>query len=427
MDWTIQSNHRTLQGEIEIPGDKSISHRAIMFGATAKGKTTIENFLVGEDCLQTVSIYRALGVEIEVDGTDVTIQSNGIESWQSPTEPLYAGNSGTTARLSFGLFAASPTDITMTGDSYLNQRPMDRIVHPLRQMNARIERKERAYLPLRIVGTNLQATTYEPPVASAQVKSAVLLAGTQTNGRTTVIEKEKTRDHTERLLRAFGVEVEQNGYSISVTGPVRFQPTHVVVPGDISSAAFFLAGAAIVEGSDVTLKRVGLNETRTGIIDVLRQMNAHIEISNVRGEEGEPYGDIRIRHSPLRAITIEDPSLIPRLIDELPLVALLATQAEGTTIIRHAEELRVKETDRIEAVTEVLTTMGAKVTPLEDGFKIVGKTPLQNATVDTYGDHRIGMMAAIAALLTEEVTITDVSCINISYPTFQKDLETLLR
>lgn len=422
--WNITGHQLPYRGTLQVPGDKSISHRAIMFGAAAQGTTTVENFLTGEDCLHTVSIFQQLGVKIDVEGTNVLIQSEGFHAWKRPHAPLDAGNSGTTARLLLGLLAPSTIEAEITGDRYLRARPMNRIVDPLRQMNASIEGKT-DQLPLTVRGRSLRPIVYHPPVASAQVKSAVLLAGLHTEGTTTVIERAKTRDHTERLLEDFGVFVKEDGLSVSIDGPVQLEATKVIVPGDISSAAFFLVGAAITPGSDLTLQRVGLNETRTGIIDVLRAMGADLEISNV-STTGETYGDIRIQYAPLRAITLDDEALIPRLIDELPLIALLATQAEGTTTIRNAEELRVKETDRIEAVVNVLRTFGANISPLDDGFHIEGKTSLTGGVVDTYGDHRIGMMAAIAAKrATGETTITNPSCIAISYPQFAKDLETI--
>ena len=424
MSWQLTGSTAPYRGELQVPGDKSISHRAIMFGAVAKGKTTVENFLTGEDCLHTVSIFQQLGIAIDIEGTDVVIQSDGFEAWKSPRQPLDAGNSGTTARLLLGLLAPSTIEAEIIGDRYLCARPMNRIVNPLRQMNASIE-GEADQLPLVVRGQRLTSIIYESPVASAQVKSAVLLAGLHTEGTTTVIERAKTRDHTERLLESFGVFVKEDQLSVSVDGPVQLRPAHVVVPGDISSAAFFLVGAAITPGSDVTLRRVGLNDTRTGILDVLRAMGANIELSNV-STIGEKYGDIRIRYAPLRAITLNDEAIIPRLIDELPLIALLATQAEGVTTIRQAEELRVKETDRIEAVVDVLRKFGATIDPLKDGFHIEGKTSLLGGIVDSYGDHRIGMMAAIAAKrATGETTILNPECIAISYPQFAKDLETI--
>ena len=423
-NWQLTGGKATYRGELQVPGDKSISHRAIMFGAVANGTTTVKNFLTGEDCLNTVSIFRQLGVSIDVEGTDVSITSDGFQSWETPTQPLDAGNSGTTARLLLGLLAPSALEATITGDQYLRARPMNRITTPLRQMKALIE-GDIEQLPLTVRGKTLEPIVYQSPVASAQVKSAILLAGLHTEGTTTVVERAKTRDHTERLLENFGVFVREEGLSVSIDGPVRLQPAKVVVPGDISSAAFFLVGAAITPGSDLILRRVGLNETRTGIIDVLQEMGANIELSNVT-KTGEVYGDIRIRYAPLRAMTLNDEALIPRVIDELPLIALLATQAEGTTMIRQAEELRVKETDRIEAVVDVLRTFGAEIEPLEDGFCIQGKTPLTGGVVDTYGDHRIGMMAAIAAQrAVGETTITNTDCIAISYPQFAKDLETI--
>ncbi len=415
-----------ITGEIEVPGDKSISHRAIMLGSLAKGTTVITNFLNGEDCLRTVEAFRALGVEIEQQGTTITIQSNGMNELKEPTSPLYFGNSGTTARLMLGILSGLPFFTTIYGDPYLTQRPMDRVTNPLQKMGVTLDgRSEKRFLPISIRGGNLTGIHYELPVKSAQVKSAILLAGLFANGETTVVEKTKTRDHTENLLTAFGADIKRTNNEITITNKQPLVATDVFVPGDISSAAFLLVAAAIVPNSELTIKKVGLNETRTGIIDVLQAMGASCEITNVQRLNGEVYGDIHIRYQELTGTTIAG-DIIPRLIDELPIIALLATQAEGKTIIRDAEELRVKETDRIAAVVDVLSTLGANIEATKDGMIIQGKTPLTGGEISAYHDHRIAMMGVVASLIAKgPVTLDDDSSIAISYPTFFEDLSAI--
>lgn len=423
---TIHYPHRPVHGTLRIPGDKSISHRAIMLGAIAKGKTTIEGFLTGDDCLRTIEIFKQLGVNITLDHTNVTIDSPGIEGWENPSVPLYCGNSGTTARLMLGILASSHVTATLTGDDSLSKRPMDRVVKPLQQMGAQIEAEsDELVLPLTIIGKALRPIHYKSPVASAQVKSAILFAGLQTEGRTSVEENAISRDHTEQMLRYFGAEMTTEQMTASIEQGAPLIGKHVEVPGDISSAAFFLVAAALVEGSALTLERVGLNETRTGIIDVLQQMGANIRIDNASTENGEPIGDIIIEYAPLTGTQIGG-DIIPRLIDELPIIALLATQASGTTVIKDAEELRVKETDRILAVTTELSKIGANIEATADGMIIHGLTPLTGGKMNSYGDHRLGMMAGIASLITKEaVTIEDAACIDISYPSFFEHIQSV--
>lgn len=413
-----------LIGQIHVPGDKSISHRAIMLGSIAKGTTKIENFLDGEDCLHTIDIFRKMGVSIEQDGTNVTIESEGYKAFQEPLEPLYFGNSGTTARLMLGILSGLPFHTVLHGDPYLTVRPMDRVVIPLRKMGAQIDgRNNGSFLPLAIRGQQLQGIEYDIPVKSAQVKSAILLAGLFAEGKTTVRELAKTRDHTENMLRAFGANLQVNGNEITITNKNDLTAVDVTVPGDISSAAFFLVAASIVPNSELTLYNVGLNETRTGIIDVLNAMGANVTISNKRTSGGELLGDLTIRYSDLTGTTIEG-DIIPRLIDEIPIIALLATQAEGKTVIKDAEELRVKETDRISAVVEVLTTLGAHIEEKEDGMIIYGKTPLKGGSIKSYSDHRMAMLGVIASFICEEtVQMDDVSSIAISYPNFFEHVE----
>lgn len=417
-----------LEGIVTVPGDKSISHRAVMFGAIAKGKTTVTGFLHGEDCLSTIDCFRKLGVDIFVDGTNVEINSPGMDGWQEPKEVLYTGNSGTTTRLMLGILAGTNFHSVMTGDASIGKRPMDRVTKPLRQMGALISGREGGkYTPLAIQGTSLKAIDYTMPVASAQVKSAILLAGLKAEGTTIVREKEISRDHTERMLKQFGANIEVKDGVISIEGGQELYGTHIDVPGDISSAAFFLVAGAIVQNSEVVLKNVGINPTRAGIIEVMEQMGANLTINQEKTEAAEPTATITVRTSHLKGTTIEG-EIIPRLIDEIPIIALLATQAEGTTIIRDAEELKVKETDRIAAVVTELEKLGADITATDDGMIINGPTSLKGAKLNTYGDHRIGMMAAIASLITDSpVEIDDADCIAVSYPTFFEHLDSLIK
>ena len=417
----------SLKGSITVPGDKSISHRSIMFGAIASGKTTVNGFLLGEDCLSTIDCFRKLGVEIEVDGTNVTIQSAGIDHWEEPKEILYTGNSGTTTRLMLGILSGTNFHSVMVGDASIGKRPMRRVVDPLRLMGANISgRLNGQYTPLAIQGKELEPIDYTMPVASAQVKSAILLAALKAKGKTVVREKEVSRDHTERMLKQFGAEVEVEGGVISLVGNQPLKATHVNVPGDISSAAFFLVAGAIVPNSEVVLQNVGVNPTRDGIIEVLENMGATMEVEVENPNATEPTATITMKSSTLKATTIEG-AIIPRLIDEIPIIALLATQAEGTTIIRDAAELKVKETDRITAVVTELKKLGANIEGTDDGMIIHGPTKLHGGQLHTYGDHRIGMMASIAALITSSpVEIDDPACIAVSYPTFFEHVQTLI-
>jgi 3-phosphoshikimate 1-carboxyvinyltransferase len=423
---TVEFNKPVLMGELVVPGDKSISHRAVMLGSIAQGQTEITGFLDGEDCLRTIDIFRQLGVKIERDGTNVTVNSPGMQGWQVPSETLYAGNSGTTARLMLGILAGSNIKSVLTGDESLSKRPMNRVTLPLSSMGASIAGEVSAnLLPLSIAGGPLTAIDYEMPVASAQVKSAILFAGLNAVGTTTVREKTVSRDHTERMFQQFGANIQVDGATVNVKGGNVLRGTEVVVPGDISSAAFFMAAAAMIKGSSVIFKNVGLNPTRTGILDVLEKMGARIEILEVIDGIGEPYGTVKVSYDELRSIEISG-DLIPRLIDELPVIALLATQAEGTTVIKDAEELRVKETDRIAAVTSELKKLGANIESTDDGMIIHGPTALIGATLHSYGDHRLGMMAAVASLIASTpIHIEDPACIAISYPGFFDDLEKL--
>lgn len=415
-----------LNGVVQVPGDKSISHRAVMLGAIAEGTTSISGFLAGEDCLSTIRIFSQLGVGIERNGTDVSVKSPGILKWKDPVNPLDAGNSGTTARLLLGILAGSPVTAQISGDRYLCKRPMRRVTTPLTEMGGSFSAdNDSGTLPITVTGTTLKSMHYEMPIASAQVKSAVLFAGFSAQGTTVVTEKAVSRDHTERMLQQFGANLLGEGNSVSIEGGQTLKACAVKVPGDISSAAFFMCAAAMVSGSAITFKDVGLNPTRTGIIDVLKEMGAKVTVEQKVEGEGEPYGTLTVEAANLHAVEISG-ALIPRLIDELPVIALLATQAEGVTIIKDAEELRVKETDRIEAVCSELQKLGAIIEPTPDGMRITGPTKLTGATLNSHGDHRLGMMAAIASLVTEgSVQIEDASCINVSYPGFFDHLNSL--
>ncbi|XXM74181.1 3-phosphoshikimate 1-carboxyvinyltransferase [Lysinibacillus sphaericus] len=414
-----------LKGELQVPGDKSISHRAVMFGAVAEGETRIHNFLMGEDCLSTISCFRRLGVRIDIEEDEVLVQGNGWDSLSEPSDVLDTGNSGTTTRLMMGLLAGRPFHSVMLGDESIAKRPMRRVTDPLKLFGTKIDgREEGNFTPLSIRGGSLKAIRYTLPVASAQVKSAILLAGLQAEGVTEVIEPQRTRDHTEKMIIEFGGEIDREGDTIKVRGGQRLKAADVYVPGDISSAAFFMSAAAIVRGSRVVLKNTGLNETRTGIIEVMRKMGAKIEITEEPGP-GERIGDIIVEYSELQGTEIGG-ELIPSLIDEIPVIALLATQAEGTTVIKDAEELKVKETNRIDAVVQELKKLGADIEATDDGMIINGKTSLHGAEVDSWGDHRIGMTLAVASLITESpVFLENTEAINISYPAFFDHLDKL--
>lgn len=416
---------KQLNGQIEVPADKSISHRSIMFGAIAKGTTTVKNFLRGEDCLSTLTGFKELGVPIEDDGQTITIQGVGFEGLKPAIGPIDLGNSGTSIRLMMGILAGTNFQTTLFGDEYLNRRPMQRVMAPLNQMGAHLVGFENTqYPPISIQGAKLSPITYEMPVASAQVKSAIIFAALQAQGTSTIIEKEPSRNHTEQMIKQFGGEIEVSGKTIRVTGPQQLTGQEVIVPGDISSAAFFIVAAAILKNSQVVLKNVGINPTRTGILDVLEAMGGKFELSEI--DEANESATITVSSSTLKATTIQGAD-IPRLIDELPIIALLATQAEGTTIIKDAQELKVKETNRIDATCEELQKLGANIEPTDDGMIIHGPVQLHGGKVSSRGDHRIGMMLQIAALLTEEIVELDkAEAVAVSYPHFFEDLASLI-
>ncbi|MEP0872830.1 3-phosphoshikimate 1-carboxyvinyltransferase [Trichocoleus desertorum AS-A10] len=417
-----------LQGRVQIPGDKSISHRALMLGALAEGETQIQGLLLGEDPCSTASCFQAMGAKISELNTElVRVQGIGLGNLQEPVDVLNAGNSGTTLRLMLGILASHPDRFfTVTGDSSLRSRPMSRVVKPLQQMGAQIwGRQGGALAPLAVQGQALKPTHYHSPIASAQVKSCILLAGLMTEGQTTVTEPALSRDHSERMLRAFGAEltVDPETKSVTVTGPARLQGQTVIVPGDISSAAFWLVAGAIVPGSELWVENVGVNPTRTGVLDALEMMGADITLENQRIVAGEPVADLHVRHSILKACEIKG-DIIPRLIDEIPILAVAAAFAQGTTVIRDAEELRVKESDRIAVMAAQLNRMGAQVTELPDGLEITGGAALQGAEVDSHTDHRIAMSLAIAALnATGTTTIHRAEAAAISYPNFTSTLQ----
>ncbi|MDD3183817.1 MAG: 3-phosphoshikimate 1-carboxyvinyltransferase [Anaerostipes sp.] len=417
-----------LQGTLQVPGDKSISHRAVMFGSLAKGTTHISNFLSGADCLATIGCFQAMGVEIVQDGNNVTVYGNGLHGLKKPEHTLDVGNSGTTTRLISGILSGQDFDVVLSGDESLNQRPMNRIMKPLQMMGAEIESvNEDGCAPLAIHGRKLKAVHYKSPVASAQVKSCALLAGLYADGKTSVTEPVLSRNHTELMLRSFGVEVESEGTTATITPPEEMTATDIVVPGDISSATFFIVAGLITPNSCITLKNVGINPTRDGVLRVCRQMNADVTLTNVKDEGGEPTADIVVKTSKLKGCVIEG-EVIPTLIDELPVIALLAAFAEGETVIRDAQELRVKESDRIQLTVDNLTKMGADVTGTEDGMIIHGGRPLHGASIHCKYDHRIAMTFSIAGINAEgETIIEDSECVDVSYPTFYEELHTLTK
>lgn len=414
-----------LRGTITVPGDKSISHRAVMFGALANGVTHITGFLMGEDCLSTIDCFRRMGVSIEVGDKEVVVHGVGMHGLKQPSESLYTGNSGTTTRLLCGILSGQRFDVTMSGDASIQKRPMGRVMTPLREMGAEIEGVNGNYCPLTIhPSASLHGIEYALPVASAQLKSAILLAGLYASGETKIIEPAPSRDHTERMLRALGVSVETNGNVITLTPPEDLAAKDVSVPADISSAAFFLVAGAIIPNSEITIQNVGVNPTRTGILDVLRDMGADITVSNYQ-DDIEPVCDLTVRSSKLHG-TVIGGEVIPRLIDELPVLAVAAAFAEGKTIIRDAQELKVKESNRIAAMVSELSKAGADVEETEDGMIIQGGKPLHGASFETYNDHRIAMSMAVCALGCEGTSeILNPDVVAISYPDFFDTLSKL--
>lgn len=413
-----------LCGAVTVPGDKSISHRAIMLGALADGDTHITGFLMGEDCLSTISCFEKMGVSIDVSDQEVVVHGTGLHGLQAPTELLYTGNSGTTTRLLCGILSGQPFSSTLNGDASIQKRPMGRIIQPLRLMGAHIDGKDGNLCPLTIHPSALTGITYTLPVASAQLKSAILLAGLFAEGQTTVIEPAASRDHTERMLRGLGAVIETADKVITLTPPKTLRAMNIIIPGDISSAAYFLVAGLILPNSDITIRNVGINPTRTGILDVLEAMGANIEKQAMRGDV-EPVCDLRVRSSQLHG-TVIGGDIIPRLIDELPVLAVAAAFADGETVIRDAQELKVKESNRIAAMTTELSRAGADAEETDDGMIIRGGKPLHGATFASYADHRIAMSMAVCALACEGASsIDDPACVAISYPTFFQTLEEL--
>lgn len=411
---------RRLRGEIHIPGDKSISHRAIMFASLAEGKSRVLGLLRGEDCLATLKAFQQLGISVEEKSKDeLIVNGRGIRGLCEPDDVINCGNSGTTMRLMSGILAAQPFFSVLTGDQYLRKRPMKRIVQPLATMGAKIlGRDSGTKAPLAINGGDLSPVEYRSPIASAQVKSALILAGMQIPGTTTVYEPHLSRDHSERMLRSFGAALDSFEGGVRISGPVDLQGQEVAVPGDISSAAFFIVAGLIVPGSELLIKNVGVNPSRSGIIDILRLMGGSIELINQREASGEPVADILVKSSDLNGVEISG-DLIPRAIDEFPVISVAAAFAQGVTTITEAAELRVKETDRIAAMCDTLTTLGVCIEPLTDGMRIEGNETLSGGNVNSFGDHRIAMSLAVAGLRASgDVSIIDTACTETSFPGF---------
>lgn len=424
-DFILKEKTRTFAGEITPPGDKSISHRAVILGSLARGKTRATGFLASRDTLATANAFRSMGIEVEAGAGGVEIAGRGLFGLREPRRTIDAENSGTTARLLTGILSAQSFRSIITGDDSLRRRPMSRVTVPLRGMGARIS-GEGEVLPLCITGSELQGMDYRSPVASAQVKSAILLAGLYAAGRTSVTEPERTRDHTERMLRHFGVPVEASGTRVSVSPGVEFSGTELEIPSDISSAAFFIVAALVNPGSEIMVKNVGLNPLRTGVLDILGEMGADISVENRRECCGEPVGDLIARHGALRAVRIEGES-VSRAIDELPVISVAACFAEGETVISGAGELRVKETDRISAMTDELSKLGAEIRETPDGMIIKGTGELRGARCESRGDHRVAMSLAVAATRARgDTVIGDAGCVSISFPEFFPLFETLV-
>lgn len=408
----------SLNGSVTVPGDKSISHRAVMLGALAEGTTHIKGFLPGADCISTINCFRSLGIEIQSNGDIIEVHGKGLYGLKQSEKMLYTGNSGTTTRLLCGILSGQSFDSSVTGDASICRRPMKRVTEPLSEMGAKIDGE---YCPLFIKGSRLHGMEYNMKVASAQVKTAIILAALYADGETIIHETEKSRDHTERMLSAMGADISVNGTAIRVAPAKKLYSQDICVPGDISSAAFFMTAAAIMPDSCVRIKNAGINPTRTGIIDVFKSMGAKISIENVRTESGEETADIVVSSSSLKGTVIEG-EMIPRLIDELPIIAVAALFAEGTTVIRNAEELKVKESNRISAIVGELSKCGADITETADGMIIKGGKPIFGADFVTRGDHRMAMSLAVLAQLADgKSTIDDADCISVSYPNFLDD------
>lgn len=416
----------SLKGEISIPGDKSISHRSVMFGALARGVTEVTHFLQGADCLSTISCFQKLGIEIENTPGRILIHGKGLHGLKPPQDVLDAGNSGTTVRLISGILAGQSFSSTLTGDASIQKRPMKRIISPLRQMGADIMGLNgNDCAPLSISGAPLKGIHYQSPVASAQVKSCILLAGLYADGQTSVTEPSLSRNHTELMLASFGASLSSHNTTATICPDPKLTGQKIKVPGDISSAAYFIAAALLVSNSEILIRNVGINPTRDGILRVAESMHGSIEKLNVHETSGEPVCDLLIKPGNLRGTMIEG-DLIPALIDEIPVIAVMAACAQGTTVIKDAAELKVKESNRIETIVTNLKAMGADITATEDGMIIRGGRPLHHAVIDPHADHRIAMATAVAGLIAEGgVEISNAECVNISYPEFYQDLNSL--
>ena len=424
------STGNAVKGSISIPGDKSISHRALMLGAIAEGETTVEGLLLGEDPRSTAACFRAMGAEIsQLNSQQVTVKGVGLGNLQEPNDLLDAGNSGTTMRLMLGLLASHADRLfVVTGDSSLRSRPMSRVIKPLSQMDASIWGRKDNFAPLAVRGRQLKPIHYHSPIASAQVKSCILLAGLMVDGKTTVTEPALSRDHSERMLQAFGatLEIDRDTHSVTLIGQPTLKGQRVIVPGDISSAAFWLVAGAIVPGSELLITNVGVNPTRTGVLEALAMMEADIIRENERVVAGEPVADLRVKYGRLKGCEISG-DLIPRLIDEIPILAVAAAFAKGKTVIKDAAELRVKESDRLAVMATELGKMGANITELADGLEITGGNQLQGTNVDSFTDHRIAMSLAIAALnAVGQTTIHRAEAASISYPDFVSTLSEVI-
>lgn len=413
---------KKLRGEVRVPGDKSISHRAVMFGALAKGKTEITGFLRGADCLSTISCFRKLGISIEETSDRIIVHGKGLHGLSAPSDTLDAGNSGTTTRLISGILAGQNFSSVLDGDASIRRRPMERVITPLSQMGASIRSiNGNGCAPLAITGSPLRGISYRSPVASAQVKSAVLLAGLYADGATSVTEPALSRNHTELMLQDFGADIRSVGLTATVKPNPDLLGQNLLVPGDISSAAYFIAAGCLVPDAEILIRNVGINPTRAGILQVAKEMGADIEMLHEK-KAGEPVADLLIKSSPLHGVAIGG-DVIPALIDELPVIAVMAAAAEGTTVIRDAAELKVKESDRIAVMTENLSSMGCDITATKDGMIINGGNPLHGAVIDSHLDHRIAMSFAVAALIADgETEIRGADCVKISYPDFYRDL-----
>lgn len=414
-----------LRGEITVPGDKSISHRAVMFGALAKGKTQITGFLRGADCLSTISCFRQLGISIEENAGKIIVEGKGLHGLTAPADILDTGNSGTTTRLIAGILAGQKFTSVLNGDASIQKRPMKRIMTPLSQMGASIRSLHgNDCAPLEITGSSLHGISYLSPVASAQVKSSILLAGLYADGKTSVTEPAVSRNHTELMLKSFGADVKTEGLTATIQPEPSLHGMDILVPGDISSAAYFIAAGCLVPNAEILIRNVGINPTRDGILRVAKEMGADITLLNEKNT-GEPVADLLIKSSHLHGITIGG-DIIPTLIDELPVIAVMAAAAEDTTIIRDAAELKVKESDRIAVMTENLSAMGCDITATGDGMIIDGGKQLHGAVINAYSDHRIAMSFAVAAMIADgETEIKDADCVKISYPDFYNDMQSL--